>query len=202
MRAYDAEVARGLLRQRMPAALVPRLAVVDELPTRTSGKIDRDALPWPVARRSEPSAALSGTAAWIAEIWGEVLGAEATSGSDDFFDVGGGSLTAAQVVSRLREKHAELTVGDIYAHSTLAALAAHLDDDGHHGGRERPHGALRCGGARQRAQLLALVPLRALAAMRWITWLMLASTPRRARTHRPPLAHGLRVVDDDPRWEW
>ena len=32
---YDAEVAKGLLKQRMPAALVPRLAIVDELPTRT-----------------------------------------------------------------------------------------------------------------------------------------------------------------------
>ena len=42
---YDAQIAKALLRQRMPAALVPRLAVVDELPTRTSGKIDRDALP-------------------------------------------------------------------------------------------------------------------------------------------------------------
>ncbi|MDN5599187.1 MAG: amino acid adenylation domain-containing protein [Brachybacterium sp.] len=172
---YDAEVARGLLRQRMPAALVPRLAVVDELPTRTSGKIDRDALPWPVARRSEPSAALSGTAAWIAEIWGEVLGAEATSGSDDFFDVGGGSLTAAQVVSRLREKHAELTVGDVYAHSTLAALAAHLETMGTSAvASDRTVAPVRR--RTQGAQLLALVPLRALAALRWITWLMLAST--------------------------
>ena len=37
-----------LLRARLPAALVPRLAVVDDLPTRTSGKVDRDALPWPL----------------------------------------------------------------------------------------------------------------------------------------------------------
>src|SRR5690606_21196563 len=117
---YDAEIAKGLLRQRMPAALVPRLAVVDELPTRTSGKIDRDALPWPLPHRGTPSAALSGTSAWIAEIWAEVLGAEVTSGADDFFDFGGGSLTAAQVVSRLREKHPELAVGDVYAHSTVA----------------------------------------------------------------------------------
>ena len=48
-----------LLRHSMPAALVPRLAVVDVLPTRTSGKVDRDALPWPLPRRergAEPSA--------------------------------------------------------------------------------------------------------------------------------------------------
>ncbi|WP_170955531.1 amino acid adenylation domain-containing protein, partial [Ornithinimicrobium cerasi] len=45
---YDADTALTLLRERMPAALVPRLAVVEDLPTRTSGKIDRDALPWPL----------------------------------------------------------------------------------------------------------------------------------------------------------
>ena len=181
---YDAEIAKGLLRQRMPAALVPRLAVVDELPTRTSGKIDRDALPWPLARRGEPSAALSGTAAWIAEIWGEVLGAEATSGKDDFFDFGGGSLTAAQVVSRLREKHAALTVGDVYAHSTLAGLAAHLDGMGASTvASDRTVAPVRR--RSQIAQLLALVPLRALAALRWGTWLMLASTVGVAFTHLP-----------------
>lgn len=181
---YDAEVAKGLLRQRMPAALVPRLAVVDELPTRTSGKIDRDALPWPLARRGEPSAALSGTAAWIAEIWGEVLGAEATSGKDDFFDFGGGSLTAAQVVSRLREKHAALTVGDVYAHSTLASLAAHLDGMGASTvASDRTVAPVRR--RTQIAQLLALVPLRALAALRWSTWLMLASTLGAALTDLP-----------------
>jgi len=181
---YDAEVAKGLLRQRVPEALVPRLAVVDELPTRTSGKIDRDALPWPLPRRGEPSGALSGTAAWIAEIWGEVLGAEATSGKDDFFDFGGGSLTAAQVVSRLREKHAELAVGDIYAHSTLAGLAAHLEAMGTSTvASDRTMAPVRR--RTQILQLLALAPLRALAALRWLTWLMLASTLGAALTDLP-----------------
>ena len=111
----------------MPAALVPRLAVLDELPTRTSGKVDRDALPWPLPTRHEPAAALAGTSARIAEIWAEVLGAEVTSPADEFFDAGGGSLSAAQVVSRLRETHPEVTVGDIYSQPTVAALAAHLE---------------------------------------------------------------------------
>src|SRR5690606_32131197 len=104
---YDAATALELLRARMPAALVPRLAVVGNLPTRTSGKVDRDALPWPLPASSpigpeRAPAPLSGTQAWIAEIWNDVLGAQVTSPSDDFFDFGGGSLTAAQVVGRLR----------------------------------------------------------------------------------------------------
>ena len=53
--SYDSAVALELLRSRMPAALVPRLAVVSDLPTRTSGKVDRDALPWPLPR-SKPAA--------------------------------------------------------------------------------------------------------------------------------------------------
>ncbi|MBB5830519.1 Pls/PosA family non-ribosomal peptide synthetase [Brachybacterium aquaticum] len=181
---YDAEIARGLLRQRMPAALVPRLAVVDDLPTRTSGKIDRDALPWPLPGSSERSADLSGTAAWIAEIWADVLGAEVTSGKDDFFDLGGGSLTAAQVVSRLREQHPELTVGDVYQQSTVAALAAHLDAMDSTAQRStRTVAPLRR--RTQIAQLLALVPLRTLAALRGISWLMLVSTVLAALTDVP-----------------
>ena len=45
--SFDPAKARATLAETLPAALVPRLVLVDELPTRTSGKVDRDALPWP-----------------------------------------------------------------------------------------------------------------------------------------------------------
>ena len=51
---FDAAASRSRpCAPTMPAALVPRLALVDTLPTRTSGKIDRDALPWPLATRRD-----------------------------------------------------------------------------------------------------------------------------------------------------
>ena len=50
-RSTPAAATRPAPRATLPAALVPRLAQVDTLPTRTSGKIDRDALPWPLADR-------------------------------------------------------------------------------------------------------------------------------------------------------
>ena len=65
--------------------------------------------------------------AWIAELWLDVLGAEVRTPADDFFDLGGGSLTAAQMVSRLRERFPEVVVGDIYEHPTVGTLAAYLD---------------------------------------------------------------------------
>ena len=89
------EAALVHLRSTLPAPLVPRLAVVDDLPTRTSGKIDRDALPWPVATGAtsapEPSAPLKGTAGWLQSVWEQLLGV-VPGPSDDFFDSGGGSL--------------------------------------------------------------------------------------------------------------
>ncbi|MCZ4499091.1 MAG: AMP-binding protein [Marmoricola sp.] len=173
--SFDATAALDLLRHRMPAALVPRIAVVDELPTRTSGKVDRDALPWPLPASGSGGSGLSGLHLWIAEIWHDVLGAEVTSPKDDFFDFGGGSLTAAQVISRLREQYPEIAVGDLYANPTVATLAAALTD---HGGtvvasdrRVAPIPAKT-----QIGQLLALVPLRMLAAARWVAWLLLASS--------------------------
>lgn len=167
---FDQASAVDRLRHDLPAALVPRVVVVDDLPTRTSGKIDRDALPWPLPT-SGPSAATSfeGTAAWIAELWFDVLGAEVEKPTDDFFDLGGGSLTAAQVVSRLRERYPEVVVGDVYEHSTVAALAAYLDSMAQAGpGSDRivPPTPLKT----QAGQVVATVVLRALAVPRWLTW--------------------------------
>ncbi len=113
----------------MPAALVPRLAQVDTLPTRTSGKIDRDALPWPLAtvETGEP-ARLEGTAAVLQDLWADILGATVTGADDDFFDLGGGSLAAAQLVSRLRATYPEVTVADVYDHPRIGDLAVALDE--------------------------------------------------------------------------
>ncbi len=188
---YDASTAMELLRHRLPAALVPRLAVVDELPTRTSGKVDRDALPWPIAKTAVVAADLVGTQAWIAEIWQDVLGAEVSGAKDDFFDFGGGSLTAAQVVSRLRERFPEVAVGDVYANPTVATLAAAVEELSGtvvKSDRSVPPIPFKT----QAGQLAALIPLRSLAAARWLSWLMLGCT----------VAAGLTDLDWLPTYPW
>ena len=153
---------------RMPAALVPRLAVVDSLPTRTSGKVDRDALPWPlpgaaaarVAGRPRPTprpgSPRSGTTC---------SAPRSPRPSDDFFDFGGGSLTAAQVVSRLRERFPEVAVGDLYAHPTRRARSsAALEELGGTAARDRPRGLSRSPARPRPASWPPWSPLRALAA--------------------------------------
>ena len=135
----SAELRRLLLR-RLPAALVPVLAVLPELPTRTSGKVDRAALPWPLptsvplpADGTGPGAEgggaggeLRGTAARLAEQWHELLGVTADADAD-FFALGGTSLAAARLVSHLRRQHPGLSVADLYRQPRLGDLAAHLD---------------------------------------------------------------------------
>jgi len=169
---FDADAAKSRLREAMPAALVPRLAVVESLPTKTSGKIDRDYLPWPLdtgKNASTAAADLRGTAAWIAEIWLEVIGAAVTDDTNDFFDLGGGSLTAAQVVARLRERFPEVTVGDVYERPTVRGLADMLDEMARPvtktNRKVRPT-TLKT----QIGQLAFTIPLRSLSGLRWLTW--------------------------------
>ncbi|HEV7203844.1 MAG TPA: Pls/PosA family non-ribosomal peptide synthetase [Jatrophihabitans sp.] len=129
--AFDRAATARLLRRELPAALVPTLAAVDHLPTRTSGKIDRDALPWPLAGigpDDAPEHGLIGTAAWLADEWAVVLGLPVTGPDDDFFAHGGGSLSAAQFVSRVRTRFPKVTVGDVYRHPAIGDLAAFLGD--------------------------------------------------------------------------
>ncbi|MDT7678122.1 MAG: hypothetical protein QOD82_6024, partial [Pseudonocardiales bacterium] len=127
----DTDTASLALREQLPAALVPLLAVVDDLPTRTSGKVDRDALPWPLSAASgvDPVAAglLTPTEGWLAEGWAEIIGVPVTDPQADFFNHGGGSLTAAQLVARIRTRHPQVSVNDIYLNPKLGSLGARLD---------------------------------------------------------------------------
>ncbi|MFD9075783.1 non-ribosomal peptide synthetase, partial [Streptomyces lasiicapitis] len=104
---FDQAAAVEKLRAELPAALVPLLAPVEDLPTRTSGKVDRNALPWPLPDLDTGGKAeqLYGTEAWLAEQWSETLGIPVTGASDDFFASGGGSLAAAQLTTRLRTRY-------------------------------------------------------------------------------------------------
>ncbi len=130
-RAPDLAAARAVLAERLPAALVPVLALVDGIPTRTSGKVDRKMLPWPPPGQDDTASAgagadLAGTAGWLAGLWHEVLAVPIEPDSD-FFALGGTSLATATLVSRLRERYPTVAVADVYQRPNLRALAAHLD---------------------------------------------------------------------------
>ncbi|WP_062520626.1 Pls/PosA family non-ribosomal peptide synthetase [Demequina silvatica] len=172
----DVAAARGILAGQLPAALVPLLAMVEEIPTRGSGKADRDALPWPLPSAGggdDAPGGLSPTEEWVAQRWTQVLGSKVAGPDEDFFAAGGGSLLAAQLVAAFRERYPTVTVADVYDAPRLGDLAARLDE-------LEPAAARTDDQAepvplRSRAIQLALqVPLAALVGLRWLTWLLLA----------------------------
>ncbi|MEZ0362901.1 Pls/PosA family non-ribosomal peptide synthetase [Mycobacterium sp. pUA109] len=168
---FDLAAARAALAHTLPPALVPRLVLVDELPTRTSGKVDRDALPWPLAE--EPAAELSGTLGWLAGLWTEVLAAPVDGPQADFFALGGGSLQAAQLVAALRGRYPQLTVAQLYDHPRLGSLAGFLDDVAELDPplEVAPRAVRPTPRRTQAAQLLAALPLATLTGLQWVTWL-------------------------------
>ncbi len=172
---FDPVKARAILADQLPAALVPRLAVLDELPTRTSGKVDRNALPWPLPSQQEQvSSDLGGTAQWLAGLWNSILGAEISGPNADFFDLGGGSLSAAQLLTALRERFSEATVADLYDHPRLGALAEYLDAAAPAAAVE-PREVKPTPRLAQWAQILTSVPLTTLTGLQWVTWLGIVS---------------------------
>ncbi|QIS07124.1 amino acid adenylation domain-containing protein [Nocardia brasiliensis] len=169
---FDLKAARAQLTEQLPAPLVPRLAVVAELPTRTSGKVDRNALPWPLPNSTDDDEHndLTGTAQWVAGLWDSILGGEVVDLDADFFDLGGGSLAAAQLVTALRERYPQITVADLYDHPRLGALVDLLEQSTPAVAVEervvRPT-PLRA----QAIQVVATVPLTTLTGLQWLTWL-------------------------------
>ncbi|WLW56261.1 Pls/PosA family non-ribosomal peptide synthetase [Streptomyces sp. YU58] len=164
---WDHAAAVEKLRAELPAALVPLLAPVEDLPTRTSGKVDRAALPWPLKEleTTGPAEQLYGTEAWLAEQWSEVLGIPVSSARDDFFAIGGGSLAAAQLTTRLRTRYPSAAVLDIYQQPVLRKLARHLEESAQDDGAERVVAPVPV--RAQVIQLLLLVPLFTVMGLRW-----------------------------------
>ena len=174
--AFDLAQARHALAEALPAALVPRLVRVDELPTRTSGKVDRDALPWPPpgGGHDDETPDMGATMNWLAGLWRDLLAAVVDGPDADFFALGGSSLSAAQLVAALRQRYPQVTVADLYDHPRLGSLAEFLDELAPVPAViervVRPTPILA-----QAAQVLLSVPLATLTALQWLTWLTLAN---------------------------
>ncbi|MEU4419662.1 Pls/PosA family non-ribosomal peptide synthetase [Actinoplanes sp. NPDC024001] len=163
---FDVAAATARIREQLPAALVPLLAVVDSLPTRTSGKVDRAALPWPLATAGPEAGELTATEEWLAGGWEEILGVRPAEANADFFSSGGSSLNAAQLVGWIRLRHPQVSVADVYQHPRLSQMAAVLDNLGTTTTTRREvRPTPLCAGL---IQALLILPMLALVGLRWL----------------------------------
>ncbi|HVR10622.1 MAG TPA: amino acid adenylation domain-containing protein, partial [Thermoanaerobaculia bacterium] len=129
--APQGEQLRGFLAERLPAGMVPSLFVtLEALPLTPNGKVDRRALPAPEADR-EPSYAVPRDAVeeMVATAWQEVLKVPRVGIHDDFFALGGHSLSAVQAVLRLRgAMGVEVPLRLLFERPTVALLAPALSE--------------------------------------------------------------------------
>jgi hypothetical protein len=128
------EELRSFLAERLPSYMVPSAFVeLDALPLTTNGKLDRKALPAPSfaiggQRRVEPTTDLE---LHLHGLWAEVLGHGDFGISDNFFLVGGHSLAAARLLSRMGQSFGGVPpLAALFQNPTIATLAPLLGSDG------------------------------------------------------------------------
>jgi amino acid adenylation domain-containing protein len=149
------ETIRRYLEQRLPPYLVPgAILMLSRLPLTANGKVDRRALPpedrsAPARPPAPPQTAIETT---VLEVWRSVLGREHIGVDDNLFDAGGTSLTAVQIVGRLRVAlGVELATLALFERPTVRGIAALLAASGSDDGWQRRVLASRQRGAARRS---------------------------------------------------
>ncbi|WP_316524401.1 non-ribosomal peptide synthetase [Kitasatospora brasiliensis] len=123
--AADPAELRAYCAERLPDHMVPTVVVLDRLPLTPNGKVDKRALPAPVFGAGEdggraPAGELEHT---LVRLFGEVLGLPRVGVTDSFFELGGDSIVAIQLVSRARHSGLQLTPREVFLAPTVEALA-------------------------------------------------------------------------------
>ncbi|WP_010248518.1 non-ribosomal peptide synthetase [Acetivibrio cellulolyticus] len=124
---------REYLSGKLPHYMVPAHFVqLEKLPLNTSGKVDRNALPDPdesMDAERNYAAPTNEAEEKLAEIWQEILRIEKVGINDNFFRLGGDSIKAIQLSSRLRKNGMKVEVKDIFTLQTIKELVKRIKKD-------------------------------------------------------------------------
>lgn len=130
----DKDRITAYLKTKLPEYMIPAIWVVmDKMPLNANGKIDRNAMPdfedAALHKKNilEPATA---TEKLLADIWQECMACKTISADDNFFALGGHSLMAVQILSKLGKKlgrNFQLAV--LFKYPNIRSLAAYIDND-------------------------------------------------------------------------
>ncbi|MCE7996677.1 MAG: amino acid adenylation domain-containing protein [Roseivirga sp.] len=114
--------------QKLPHYMIPTdFIVLDKMPLTPNGKVNRKALPEPVATtRDQYEAPQTEKERLLVEVWSKVLDVEHVGVTDNFFAVGGDSIKSIQIISRVRNAGYEVSAKDIFISQTIRQLATRL----------------------------------------------------------------------------
>jgi amino acid adenylation domain-containing protein len=124
---------RAVLRTSLPDVMVPSAFVcLDAFPLTLNGKVDRKALPLPGGSEGRDAAGLTAQQSPVEEmlalIWSHLLRRDRIDSGDSFFEIGGHSLSATQLISRIRDAFSvDLPLRAIFEAPTLSGLASRIE---------------------------------------------------------------------------
>ncbi|HRW07819.1 MAG TPA: condensation domain-containing protein, partial [Caldilineaceae bacterium] len=126
--ALELRALRDWLKEELPDYMVPAAFIyLDELPLTPNGKVNRANLPQPDAEHLVRSTAYVAPTTpqetVLAEIWQTMLQVERVGIHDNFFEVGGDSILAIQIISRARQAGLHFSVRELFQSRTIAQLA-------------------------------------------------------------------------------
>lgn len=122
----SSESLRQRLSHALPSYMVPsQFVMLDTLPLTQNGKVDRRALPAPsikptTTKKIQPR---DHKEAIFAEIWQQILGRDELGIHDNFFDLGGDSISGMQIVSKAHQQGLHLTPTQLFQYQTIAEQA-------------------------------------------------------------------------------
>jgi amino acid adenylation domain-containing protein/non-ribosomal peptide synthase protein (TIGR01720 family) len=120
---------REHLKPKLPEYMIPAAFVfLEKLPLTNNGKIDRKMLPVPEQQRPEMGSAYiaprTANEKKLADVWSKVLRVGKIGVNDNFFELGGDSILSIQIIATARREGLKLTPKLLFAHQTIAELAA------------------------------------------------------------------------------
>lgn len=126
---------RAKLSELLPRYMLPKNIIeLDEFPTLPNGKIDYKAFPLPIEKKEAteelPNNELTGTRSKLLKIWQEVLNIKNISTYDNYFDIGGDSISSIRIIAKARKENINLTARSIFDHGSIDRICLFLDDKG------------------------------------------------------------------------
>jgi len=125
---------RNFLKEQLPEYMVPsHFVLLERLPMTSNGKLDRRMLPEPVQVEQtkdfvEPSTKIE---VLLAQLWMEILNLEKVGVNHNFFELGGDSVNAIQMVSRAAKQGVEMSIQLLFRNQTIAELAIAVEKSQH-----------------------------------------------------------------------
>lgn len=121
-----AEDFRQLLKTQLPEYMIPSsIVILEKMPLTPNGKIDRKALPDAVIENTdkEDLAPKTENEKLLSEVWKEILGLDTIGIHDNFFEIGGDSILAIQVVAKANQKGLKIVTKQIFQYPTIYQLS-------------------------------------------------------------------------------